>query len=271
MVFCLLFSLHILQSICLLCCCILPQQPNFPTGIHKVSSYLFMTIERDQFLFAHSFTCSLFLSVIVFTLQELCSFYRMSKSPKSRSDAAGNLQVSSYRRKRIETSLPPILQTPHRPPPPSSEKGLKSRSNWFGLHFNSMSSLFPSCSPSSLPSLFSLSGEAQRTGMSMYKHGGEKTKTLEQTNVASMSFFLFIVFFSSIIVTGCSETGDGTNMHNTQINWSQLNSELNGYSGEIVTRLSLVWIPGLVRISEQKAWIDEFSQGNRPFLPYYSI
>lgn len=46
--------------------------------------------------------------------------------------------------------------------------------------------------------------------MSTYKHGGEKTKTLEQTNVASMMFILFIVFFISVIVSGCIETGNVT-------------------------------------------------------------
>lgn len=42
--------------------------------------------------------------------------------------------------------------------------------------------------------------------MSKYKHGGEKTKTLKQTNV-SVLFLLFFVFIS-IIVTGRIETGN---------------------------------------------------------------
>lgn len=46
--------------------------------------------------------------------------------------------------------------------------------------------------------------------MSTYKHGGEITKSLEQTNVASVLFILFIVFFVSIIVSGCIETGNVT-------------------------------------------------------------
>lgn len=44
--------------------------------------------------------------------------------------------------------------------------------------------------------------------MSTYKHGGEKTKALEQTNVASMLFLLFIVSSSSIIFNRCIETGN---------------------------------------------------------------
>lgn len=67
--------------------------------------------------------------------------------------------------------------------------------------------------------------------MSMYKHGGEKTKTLEQTNVTSMLFLLFIVFFSSIIFTGCIETGNVTKHAKVRINKPKP-AELNGYSGE---------------------------------------
>lgn len=46
--------------------------------------------------------------------------------------------------------------------------------------------------------------------MNMYKHGGEKTKTPDQTSAASMLLFLFIMFFTSIKVTGRIETDDGT-------------------------------------------------------------
>lgn len=63
--FCLLFSLRVLQSVCLLCCCILLQQDNFPRGSIKFH-LIYLWPFRDLFLFAHSFTCSLFLSVAVF-------------------------------------------------------------------------------------------------------------------------------------------------------------------------------------------------------------
>lgn len=135
--FCLPFSLHILQSVCLLLCWILlQQQPNFPTGIHKVWSYLFMTTERSLSIctFIHVFMLS--LSVTVFTLQQLCIVNHMSKSPASRSEAAGNPQVSSYiEPKHWNQPAPASANSPLStlPPPPSSEKGLKSRSNWFGL------------------------------------------------------------------------------------------------------------------------------------------
>lgn len=77
--------------------------------------------------------------------------------------------------------------------------------------------------------------------MSTHKHGGEKTKTLEQTNVASTSFILLIVFFISIIVSGCIETGNETKYAiNKYIGRSQLNLELNSYSGETATGWSLV-------------------------------
>lgn len=121
-------------------------------------------------------------------------------------EAAGNPQVSSYTRETHRNQPPLILQTPpptptptpYVPPPPSSEKGLKSRSNWFGLCFNSASSLLP-FSPflhSPLPSLFSFSGEAQRTGMSMYKTWWRKKKKLLSKHMSCLSFFfLFIVFF----------------------------------------------------------------------------
>lgn len=180
-----ILTAYFTESICLLYCCLLLQQHNFPTGIHKVPSYLFMSAERSASIctFIHSF----------FTAEELCSFYRTSKSQKSRSDACGNPQVSCYRRETHRNQPSPILRTPHLPPPPSSEKGPQSRSNWFDLCFNSMSSLFffplSFILPSSLPSLFSLSGEAQRTGMNTYKHGGGNTKTLKQTNVASMLLY----------------------------------------------------------------------------------
>lgn len=140
------------------------QQTNFPTGIHKVSSYLFVTTERS-----------------------VCTLHHC-KSPKTRSDSAGNPEVSSYRRNAHRNQPSPILQPPL--PPPSSEKRLKSRSNWFGLH--SFFLLFPSSSPP--PSRLcsrSLSGEARRTGMSMYKHGGEKTKPLQHSDVAPVLFFPF--------------------------------------------------------------------------------
>lgn len=139
-------------------------------------------------------------------------------SKKTRSDSAGSPQVSSYRRETLKPA------SPHSANPPTFLllHPLKSRSNWFGLRVNCVSSLFFSplsfILPSSLPSLFSLSGEARRTGTSMYKHGGEKTKTLQHTDVASVLFFFFIVFFIPFIVAGCIETGDVTKTCNIHIN-----------------------------------------------------
>lgn len=64
---CLLFSLHVLQLICLLHCSILLllQQPNFPTAAHKVSFYRFTTAERSVSICTLIHVFSIFLSITV--------------------------------------------------------------------------------------------------------------------------------------------------------------------------------------------------------------
>ncbi len=130
------------------CCC---NNPTFPLGSVKYH-LIYLWPQRALFLFAHLFTWSP-ISVDVLTLQELCGYYRRSKSPNSGQRLLGihrfHLTEGKHRNQPSFCKPPTFLLL-------ILWKGTESRSNWFGLCFNCMSSLFffllPSSSPP--PSLF---------------------------------------------------------------------------------------------------------------------
>lgn len=107
-------------------CCF--NSPTSPLGSIKISSYLFMTAERSVSicLFIHVFTLR---SVNIFTLEELCSFNRMSKSSKSRSGASG--EFTGFILQKGNTLKPPplcsVLRTLYLPPPPSFLSGTEKQ------------------------------------------------------------------------------------------------------------------------------------------------
>lgn len=120
--------------------------------------------------------------------------YCEGKSPKYRSGAAGNLQVSSYR-----NPFSTFLCSPCLDPCACSEKELKSRSNWFGLRLMAwLPSFFPLffVGLPSLPSLFSLSGEAWWTGSGMHERGWEKTNS-------TANYCCFCAFFPAFLASQC--------------------------------------------------------------------
>lgn len=136
--------------------------PNFPTGIHKVSSYLFMTVCVAAFSHADE--------ALISTI---------------RSEAVGNPQVSSY------TNRPaPFLPTPTFPIT-SSEKHWKAGATglaFFLIACLSSFFLFPPSSPPPLPPLFSLRGNSE----DRYEHVNtrrRKRKALKPANAPV--FFLF--------------------------------------------------------------------------------
>lgn len=186
--FCLPFSSCILWSICLLRRCILQfNNQTSPQGSIKFQLiYLWCP-------YVHiSFTCPPLSVVTAFTPGELSLFYRMSKSPKSRSEAAGDPQVSSYRWETHRNQPSPIITTPTSYNP--LKRDWKAGVTGLALVLTAcLPSFFSSfLFPPLLPHVFvlSLSGEARGAGTSTFGHGGKKTKTPEEiTSLLSFSFY----------------------------------------------------------------------------------
>lgn len=191
----------------MLCCILLLPQPNFPTRTYKVSSYLFMTTEGSVSICTFIYVDAFSLSVAIFTLEEICSIYR-SESPQSSSGASGNPQVSPYRRETqwnqpsFQSANPPTFLLLLHP----LKRDWKAGVTGLAFCFNCMSSLFFFSSsflqPPLLPPFFFFvlllwgSSEGRYEHVSTWWSKKTKRKRLEQTNVASMFFFLFIESFS---------------------------------------------------------------------------
>lgn len=122
----LISTAYFIDSLSVFCCILLLQQSNFPTEIHKVSSYLFMIIETRTlqpgcslfevylYLHIHSHVCPSPLSpVLHWSSAAVLIAWVNLLDPGLRLLGIHRFQFTE--RKHIETSLPPFCQ-----PPPST-------------------------------------------------------------------------------------------------------------------------------------------------------